>query len=54
MGARRVGHLHATNFGLTFAVVSKPDPDNLASTYDALSLHTDLTNQKAPTGYRFR
>ncbi len=51
--ARRVGHLRETNFGLTFEVVSKPDPNNLAYTADALPLHTDLTNQELPPGYQF-
>ncbi len=51
--ARRVGHLRDTNFGLTFEVVSKPDPNNLAYTSDALPLHTDLTNQEMPPGYQF-
>ena len=51
--ARRVGHLRETNFGLTFEVVSKPDPNNLAYTSDALPLHTDLTNQELPPGYQF-
>lgn len=51
--ARRVGHLRETNFGVTFEVVSKPDPNNLAYTSDALPLHTDLTNQEVPPGYQF-
>ena len=51
--ARRVGHLRETNFGLTFEVMSKPDPNNLAYTADALPLHTDLTNQDLPPGYQF-
>ncbi|MHA7874395.1 TauD/TfdA family dioxygenase [Roseivivax sp.] len=51
--ARRVGFLRETNFGRTFEVVSKPDPNNLAYTSDALPLHTDLTNQELPPGYQF-
>ncbi|MDB6179101.1 TauD/TfdA family dioxygenase [Paracoccus sp. Z330] len=51
--ARRVGHLRETNFGLTFEVMSKPDPNNLAYTSDALPLHTDLTNQELLPGYQF-
>lgn len=51
--ARRVGHLRETNFGVTFEVVSKPNPNNLAYTADALPLHTDLTNQELPPGYQF-
>lgn len=51
--ARRAGHLRETNFGVTFDVVSKPEPNNLAYTADALPLHTDLTNQELPPGYQF-
>ena len=51
--ARRVGHLRETNFGVTFEVMSKPDPNNLAYTADALPLHTDLPNQELPPGYQF-
>jgi gamma-butyrobetaine dioxygenase len=51
--ARKVGHLRETNFGLTFEVMSKPNPNNLAYTADALPLHTDLTNQELPPGYQF-
>ena len=51
--ARRVGHLRETNFGLTFEVMSKPDPNNLAYTSVALPLHTDLTNQELPPGFQF-
>lgn len=51
--ARRIGHLRETNFGVTFEVVSMPDPNNLAYTSDALPLHTDLTNQDLPPGYQF-
>lgn len=51
--ARRVGHLRETNFGMTFEVVNKPDPNNLAYTSEALPLHTDLTNQELTPGYQF-
>lgn len=51
--ARRVGRLRATNFGTTFEVISKADPNNLAYTAEALPLHTDLTNQELPPGYQF-
>jgi gamma-butyrobetaine dioxygenase len=51
--ARRIGFLRETNFGRTFEVVSKPDPNNLAYTSDALPLHTDLTNQELPPGWQF-
>ncbi len=51
--AERVGFLRRTNFGQTFEVVSKADPNNLAYTADALPLHTDLANQELPPGYQF-
>ncbi len=51
--ARRIGFLRETNFGLTFEVKSKPNPNNLAYTPVALPLHTDLTNQELPPGFQF-
>lgn len=51
--ARRIGFLRETNFGLTFEVQSKPNPNNLAYTSFALPLHTDLTNQELPPGFQF-
>ena len=51
--AERAGFLRRTNFGATFEVVSKPDPNNLAYTSHALPLHTDLANQEVPPGYQF-
>jgi gamma-butyrobetaine dioxygenase len=51
--ARRIGFLRKTNFGESFEVVSKPDPNNLAYTSLALPLHTDLANQELPPGYQF-
>ncbi|AZV79855.1 DUF971 domain-containing protein [Parasedimentitalea marina] len=51
--ARRIGFLRETNFGLTFEVQSKPNPNNLAYTSIALPLHTDLTNQELPPGFQF-
>ena len=51
--ARRIGFLRETNFGLTFDVISKPNPNNLAYTSDALPLHTDLSNQETPPGFQF-
>ncbi|MEM8825081.1 MAG: TauD/TfdA family dioxygenase [Pseudomonadota bacterium] len=51
--AQRIGFLRRTNFGTTFEVVSKPDPNNSAYTADALPLHTDLPNQEVPPGYQF-
>jgi len=51
--AERAGFLRRTNFGTTFEVVSKPDPNNLAYTAHALPLHSDLANQEVPPGYQF-
>jgi gamma-butyrobetaine dioxygenase len=51
--AERAGFLRRTNFGVTFEVVSKLDPNNLAYTSHALPLHTDLANQELPPGYQF-
>ena len=51
--AALVGQLRLTNFGTTFEVISKPNPNNLAYTAEALPLHTDLTNQELPPGYQF-
>lgn len=51
--ARRVGFLRQTNFGTVFEVISKPDPNNLAYTAEALPLHTDLPNQALPPGFQF-
>lgn len=51
--AERIGFLRRTNFGTTFEVISKPDPNNLAYTAEALPLHTDLANQEVPPGYQF-
>ena len=51
--AGRIGFLRETNFGKTFEVINKPDPNNLAYTSAALPLHTDLPNQEVPPGYQF-
>lgn len=51
--ARRIGFLRETNFGLTFEVINKPDPNNLAYTSLALALHSDLPNQETPPGFQF-
>ncbi len=51
--ARRIGFLRETNFGTTFEVMSKPNPNNLAYTSHALPLHTDLPNQELPPGFQF-
>ncbi len=51
--ARRVGFLRETNFGTTFDVESKLEPNNLAYTAERLPLHTDLPNQEVPPGFQF-
>ena len=51
--AKRIGFLRVTNFGSTFEVLNKPDPNNLAYTSVRLPLHTDLPNQEVPPGYQF-
>jgi len=48
-----IGFKRETNFGVMFEVISKPDPNNLAYTSDALPLHIDLTNQELVPGYQF-
>jgi gamma-butyrobetaine dioxygenase len=48
-----IGFKRETNFGVTFDVVSKPEPNNLAYTSIGLPLHTDLPNQEAVPGYQF-
>lgn len=51
--ACKIGFLRETNFGMTFEVISKPDPNNLAYTAVTLPLHTDLPNQEVPPGFQF-
>ncbi|MBF9032720.1 DUF971 domain-containing protein [Rhodobacterales bacterium HKCCE2091] len=51
--ARRVGFLRETNFGVSFEVRTKPQPNNLAYTALGLPLHTDLPNQELPPGVQF-
>jgi gamma-butyrobetaine dioxygenase len=51
--AERIDYLRRTNFGVTFNVISVPNPINLAYTALALPLHTDLGNQEVPPGYQF-
>jgi len=48
-----IGFKRETNFGVTFEVLSKSEPNNLAYTAMALPLHTDLPNQEAIPGYQF-
>lgn len=50
---RTIAFLRGTNFGESFRVETKPDPNNLAYTSHALALHTDLPNQELPPGFQF-
>lgn len=43
--AERVAFVQESNFGRTFEVVSKPDPNNLAFTSHRLFSHTDIPNR---------
>jgi gamma-butyrobetaine dioxygenase len=47
-----IGFKRRTNFGVTFDVISKPSPNNLAYTALALPPHTDLPNQELVPGYQ--
>jgi gamma-butyrobetaine dioxygenase len=49
----QIGFLRETNFGVTFDVVNKPEPNNLAYTSLELPLHTDLPNQELIPGFQF-
>jgi len=51
--ANLIHFLRRTNFGVTFEVMNKPDPNNIAYTAEALTLHTDLPNQEMAPGYQF-
>ena len=51
--AKRIGFLRVTNFGCTFEVLNRPDPNNLAYTSVSLHFHTYLPNQEVPPGYQF-
>jgi gamma-butyrobetaine dioxygenase len=43
--AERIAFVQESNFGRTFEVVSKPDPNNLAYTPHRLYSHTDIPNR---------
>ena len=48
-----IGFKRRTNFGTTFEVINRPEPNNVAYTALALPLHTDLPNQELVPGYQF-
>ena len=50
---KQIGFMRETNFGVTFDVVNKPEPNNLAYTSLELPLHTDLPNQELIPGFQF-
>jgi len=51
--AERIAFVQETNFGRSFSVVSKPDPENLAFTAGRLTPHTDVPNRRALPGLQF-
>jgi gamma-butyrobetaine dioxygenase len=51
--AERIAFLQETNFGRTFRVQSKPDPENLAYTAVKLAAHTDVPNRRGVPGLQF-
>jgi gamma-butyrobetaine dioxygenase len=51
--AERIAFVQETNFGRSFQVVSKPDPENLAFTSAKLTAHTDVPNRRALPGLQF-
>jgi gamma-butyrobetaine dioxygenase len=50
---KQIGFMRETNFGVTFDVINKPGPNNLAYTALELPLHTDLPNQETIPGFQF-
>ncbi|NVK31490.1 MAG: TauD/TfdA family dioxygenase [Gammaproteobacteria bacterium] len=50
---KHISFMRDSNFGLTFEVISKANPNNLAYTAIDLPLHTDLPNQELVPGYQF-
>lgn len=51
--AETIGPIQETNFGRTFQVRSKPDPENLAFTPVKLYAHTDVPNRRGVPGLQF-
>ena len=51
--AALIGFMRETNFGISFDVVNKSVPNNLAYTALELPLHTDLPNQENIPGFQF-
>jgi gamma-butyrobetaine dioxygenase len=43
--AERIAFVQESNFGRSFHVISKPDPENLAYTAHKLNAHTDVVNR---------
>ena len=48
--AKRIGLIRASNFGYTYDVETKPDPDSNAYTALALPPHTDLATRATQPG----
>jgi gamma-butyrobetaine dioxygenase len=51
--AERIAFVQESNFGRTFHVISKPDPENLAFTAHRLRAHTDLVNRHSAVNLQF-
>ena len=48
--AERIGTVRASNFGYTFRVETKPNPDSSAYTPQGLDAHTDLASREVQPG----
>ena len=51
--AQRISYVRETSYGVTFDVVSEPDPEHLAYTGLPLDFHTDLNYREASPGLQF-
>lgn len=51
--ATRIGVIRETNFGRTYTLAIKPDPDSNAYTSLPLPLHIDLPTRECPPGLQF-
>lgn len=51
--AERISFVQDTNFGHTFHVISKPDPENLAYTSHKLNAHSDIPNRHSSVNLQF-
>jgi gamma-butyrobetaine dioxygenase len=51
--AERIAFVQESNFGRSFHVVSKPNPENLAFTAQRLTAHTDIVNRHSAVNLQF-